>query len=111
MRKDLTTAPLREHLAELRANIDVAKEPSDCEGLFRQIAKNSIQAIRRECVLAAAGKPDAIHNMRVELARLHAAALFFSPTIDETAWAPVNTQLHWLNSALGEARDRDVDID
>jgi CHAD domain-containing protein len=58
--------------------------------------------------LAIAADPEAIHTMRVELTRLRAAVLFFSPITDDVAWLGINQELRWLNSALGEARDDDV---
>jgi CHAD domain-containing protein len=46
--------------------------------------------------------------MRIELTRLRAAVLFFSPMTDDDSWPGINKELRWLNSALGKARDHDV---
>ena len=46
--------------------------------------------------------------MRIELTRLRAAVLFFSPMAKDTAWVQIRNEVRWLNAALGEARDHDV---
>lgn len=87
------------------------KRPRDCESAFRQIAEDCVREIHRDCKFAVTGDPDTIHNMRIALTRLNAAALFFSPAIDDVVWSHISEQLRWLNSALGKARDHDVTID
>ena len=46
--------------------------------------------------------------MRIELTKLRAAVLFFSPMVDDAEWSRIDGNLRWLNSALGKARDNDV---
>jgi len=102
------TAQLREHSAEPPAEAGLVKRTLDCRSTFRRIAEGAIRVIRRDCELAIAGDPNAVHQMRIALTRLNAAALFFSPMIDDVAWSRIRAQLRWLNSALGKTRDHDV---
>lgn len=55
----------------------VPKRPLNCQSAFRQIAEDCVREIRRDCKFAVTGDPHAIHNMRMALTRLNAAALFF----------------------------------
>lgn len=80
----------------------------DCQTAFKEIAKNCVHLIRDHRKGAIEADPDAIHTMRIELTRLQAAVLFFSPMTDDDAWPGINKELRWLNSALGKARDHDV---
>jgi CHAD domain-containing protein len=80
----------------------------DCQATFQRIAKRCVQLIRRNRNRAIAADPDAIHTMRIELTRLRAAMLFFSPMTNDPAGSPLGKELRWLNSTLGKARDVDV---
>ncbi len=107
MRKELT-AQLREYPAGPPSNAGVLKRPLDCQRTFRQITEDCAREIHRDRKFAVTGDSDVIHNMRIALTRLDAAALFFPPAIDDVAWSRIREQLRWLNSALGKARDHDV---
>jgi CHAD domain-containing protein len=85
-----------------------APSPHECQTAFQKIATDCVRQIRRSRRLAIAADPDAIHTMRIELTRLRAAVRFFSPMVKDEAWSPLRKELRWLNSALGNARDRDV---
>lgn len=78
---------------------------------FQRTASSCLQAIESNHRSAVAGDPDAVHRMRIELARLRAAALFFEPATDDAAWPDIDRQLRWLNSSLGRARNRDVAVE
>jgi CHAD domain-containing protein len=80
----------------------------DCQAAFQRIARNCLHLMQSSRRAAIAADPDAIHAMRMELTRLRAAVLFFSPMVKDTAWASIRHELRWLNAALGEARDHDV---
>jgi CHAD domain-containing protein len=80
----------------------------DCEAAFQRIAKRCVKLIQDQRKAAIAADPEAIHTMRIELTRLRAAVLFFSPATDDDAWPKIDRELRWLNSALGKARDHDV---
>ncbi len=110
MRKE-QTAQLREYPAEPPLNAGVAKQSLNCQRVFRQIAQDCVREVHRDRKFAVTGDSNAIHNMRIALTRLNAAALFFSPAIDDVAWSRISEQLRWLNSALGKARDHDVTMD
>jgi CHAD domain-containing protein len=80
----------------------------DCQAAFQRIANDCVRLIQNNRKFAAAADPEAIHSMRIELARLRAAVLFFSPMTDDAAWPEIRKELSWLNLALGKARDHDV---
>jgi CHAD domain-containing protein len=80
----------------------------DCQTVFQRISKDCVRLIQNSRKLAAAADPDAIHSMRIELTRLRAAILFFSPMTHDAAWPEIRKELRWLNLALGKARDCDV---
>ena len=80
----------------------------DCQAAFQRIASSCVNLIQDHRKAAIAADPEAIHIMRMELTRLRAAVLFFSPMTDDDAWPKINKELRWLNSALGKARDHDV---
>src|SRR6516165_8031676 len=82
--------------------------PRDCRSVFQTIAQTCVRLVQDSRKAAIAADPEAVHIMRIELTRLRAAALFFSPMTDDDAWPGINEELHWLNSALGKARDHDV---
>jgi CHAD domain-containing protein len=83
----------------------------DCQAAFQSIANSCVNLIRDHRKAAIAADPEAIHPMRIELTRLRAAVLFFSPMTKDGAWPGINKELRWLNSALGKARDHDVTDD
>jgi inorganic triphosphatase YgiF len=76
----------------------------DCHTAFQRIAKKCVHLVRSNRGAAIAADPDAIHTMRMELTRLRAAVLFFSPMVKDTAWAPIRNELRWLNAALYKAK-------
>jgi CHAD domain-containing protein len=99
----------RGYVAGLASPHDPAPSPPDCQSAFQRIAKNCVHLIQRNRRSAIAADPEAIHAMRIELTRLRAAVLFFSPMVKNAAWLSIRKELSWLNSALGKARDHDVD--
>ncbi len=82
--------------------------PRDCQTAFQKIATDCVHLIERNRRSAIAADPEAIHGMRIELTRLRAAVRFFSPMVKDEVWLPLRKELRWLNSSLGNARDRDV---
>ena len=97
-------APLKDQRAHLRAG----SRNIDCGAAFRRIVKGCIHTIQHCRTAAVAGDADAVHKMRIELTRFHAALLFFSPVLTQGDWRRIRRHAHWLNSRLGKARDQDV---
>ncbi len=81
-----------------------------CQAAFQKIAENCVHLIQKQREAAIEADPDAIHTMRIQLTRLRAAVLFFSPMTDDNTWPEIDKELRWLNSALGKARDHDVTV-
>ena len=82
----------------------------DCQTAFQKIARNCVHLIQEQRETAIEADSDAVHTMRIELTRLRAAVLFFSPMTDDDAWPEIEKELRWLNSGLGKARDHDVTV-
>jgi CHAD domain-containing protein len=98
---------VRPHATNL-VSPDSAPSLLDCQTAFQQIAKGCLNLIRSHRSAAIAADEEAIHIIRIELTRLRGAVHFFSPMTTDESWPGINKELHWLNSALGKARDRDV---
>jgi len=81
--------------AQLRDDVEKAvatanRSRPDCRSTLQRIVKSCLEAIQGHKAQAAAGQPEAIHGMRIELTRLRAAWLFFSPILkDDTAWTGI----------------------
>lgn len=75
---------------------------------FGLIAQSCIRQFRlNESLLLANRTPDTLHQARVALRRLRSAFSIFKPMIGE-AGGELRTELRWLASELGHARDLDV---
>lgn len=107
--KDVSTS-IRGHVAGPVPGHGSAPSSLDCETSFQKIAKSCVHLVQGNRRSAIAADPEAIHAMRMELTRLRAAVLFFSPMVKDAAWPPIRKELSWLNSALGKARDHDVTV-
>jgi CHAD domain-containing protein len=59
---------------------------------------------------ACAGDAEAVHQLRVAIARLRAAVSFFAPMVMDAEWLRLKKEIAWLNVSLGAARDSDVVI-
>jgi CHAD domain-containing protein len=97
---------IRPHIAEQSENR--LSSPLDCQTAFQAIARSCVTLIQDNRKAAIAADPEAIHIMRIELTRLRAAVIFFSPMTDDDAWPKLDKALRRLNSALGTARNHDV---
>jgi inorganic triphosphatase YgiF len=62
-------------------------------------------------VLAAARRPEALHQMRVALRRLRTAMKLFEPVLADDAYARLTGELKWLAGELDLGRDTDVLIE
>lgn len=104
-----TTAPSTQGQTNELTGLSRSDPPApDCQAIFQSIARSCVNLIRNRRKAVIAADPEAIHSMRIALTRLRAAVLFFSSMTDDDAWPGINKELHWLNAALGKARDHDV---
>jgi len=99
---------IQSHATEPMALHRSVPSPRDCQAAFQTIAQACVRLVQNNRKAAIAADPEAVHIMRIELTRLRAAVLFFSPMTDDDSWPGINKELRWLNSALGKARDHDV---
>jgi CHAD domain-containing protein len=101
----------RDHTVSPAIPTGSAQRAPGCLTCFQRIASSCLQEVESNCELAIAGDSEAVHRMRIELTRLRAAALFFAPVTDDTAWPGIDRRLRWLNSVLGRVRNRDVAVE
>ena len=87
------------------------RAPLECGAIFHEIVERAERTIRTHRSGALAGKPDAVHTMRIELTKLRAATRFFKPWIVGTEWQQIEKELRRLNAALGKARNWDVTVE
>lgn len=83
----------------------------DCAGAFQKIALDAVDAIKAQHAGACAGDTVAVHQIRVAIARLRSAVLFFAPVVADAEWLRLKQEIAWLNGPLGDARDSDVVVE
>src|SRR5665213_231336 len=81
-----------------------------CDTVFRVVARRCLADLTANHPATCMGDAEALHQMRVALARLSAAISFFSPMVADRQRARVRRELKWLHASLGAVRDLDVTI-
>lgn len=72
------------------------------------MALDCVAAIKAHHASACAGDAEAVHQIRIAITRLRAAAAFFAPFVVDAEWLRLKKEIAWLNGPLGDARDSDV---
>jgi triphosphatase len=76
---------------------------------FQTIARSCLaQTVRNEALIRGTREPLALHQMRVGLRRLRAAASLFKDLLADEESIAIRAELRWMNHALGPVRDLDV---
>lgn len=83
----------------------------DCATAFQKIALDCVAKVRLHHSSACAGDAEAVHQIRVAITRLRAAASFFAAITVDAEWRRLKKELAWLNGSLGAARDSDVVVE
>ena len=78
---------------------------------FRLLAQRFLDDLAENHDATCSGDPGALHQMRIALTRLRTAISFFSSIADDPKRELIKSELKWLNSLLGAARDMDVMIE
>jgi CHAD domain-containing protein len=81
-----------------------------CDTAFRVVAGRCLADLTANQAATCSGDAEALHQMRIALARLRAAISFFSPMVADSRRAPIRRELKWLHAHLGAVRDLDVAI-
>jgi len=81
-----------------------------CDTAFRVVARRCFADLTANHAATCIGEPEALHQMRVALARLGAAISFFSPMVADSQREQIRVELKWLHGLLGAVRDLDVTI-
>ncbi len=93
--------------AEKAAPIDI---PPDmvAEDAFRAIALSCLRQIMANEPSMSAGRPEALHQMRIGLRRLRASFAIFDEMVGDDDLAKIKGEFRWITQELGPARDLDV---
>jgi CHAD domain-containing protein len=81
-----------------------------CDTAFRVVARRCLAELAANHAATCTGDEEALHQMRVALARLRAAISFFSPMVADSQRRQIWAELKWLHRQLGTVRDLDVAI-
>jgi CHAD domain-containing protein len=81
-----------------------------CDTAFRVVARRCLANLTANHAATCIGDAEALHQMRVALARLGAAISFFSPMVADSQRKQIRAELKWLHGQLGAVRDLDVTI-
>jgi CHAD domain-containing protein len=81
-----------------------------CDTAFRVVARRCLADLAANHAATCTGDEEALHQMRVALARLRAAISFFSPMVADSRRKQIESELKWLHGRLGTVRDLDVAI-
>jgi CHAD domain-containing protein len=82
-----------------------------CDTAFRVVARCCLADLTANHAATCMGDAEALHQMRVALARLGAAISFFSPMVADSQRKRSRAELKWLHRQLGAVRDLDVAIE
>ncbi len=96
--------------ANASADSVLAPATATAGGAFQTIARACLQQIVANAKAVRAHDSDALHRMRVALRRLRAAIAVFSEVVRDKQSEKIKSELHWIEGALGPARDLDVFI-
>ena len=81
-----------------------------CDTAFRIVAGRCLADLTANHAATCMGDAEALHQMRIALARLGTAISFFSPMVADDRWKQIRTEIKWLHGQLGVVRDLDVAI-
>jgi CHAD domain-containing protein len=81
-----------------------------CDTAFRVVARRCLADLTANHAATCMGDAEALHQMRVALARLSAVISFFSPMVADPQRKRIRSELKWLHGQLGAVRDLDVAI-
>jgi CHAD domain-containing protein len=79
-----------------------------CDTAFRLVTRRCLADLTANHATTCRGDPEALHQMRVALARLRTAISFFSSMAADHQRKPIKAELKWLHHELGAVRDLDV---
>ena len=81
-----------------------------CDTAFRVVTRRCLADLTANHATTCRGDPEALHQMRVALARLRTAISFFTPMVADSQRKQIRAELKWLRDQLGAVRDLDVAI-
>jgi inorganic triphosphatase YgiF len=92
---------------EKSSDVDIGPGMTCADG-FRAIARNCLRQIVANTPAVRAGRPEALHQMRIGLRRLRAGLWLFAGVVADEDREYIEGELRWITQELGPARDLDV---
>ena len=95
------------------ASIEKAVDPEisptmTLEQAFKAIGRSCLRQLLANRPAMLAGKPEALHQMRIGLRQLRTAISIFKDVVADSNRDRVKSELEWITSELGPARDLEV---
>ena len=75
---------------------------------FKVIGRSCLRQLLANRPAMLAGKPEALHQMRIGLRRLRTAISIFKEVVADSKRERIKSELKWITGELGPARDLDV---
>jgi triphosphatase len=96
-----------EDLCEKAVAVNLPQDAS-VEYAFKAIGRSCLRQILANRPAMLAGKPEALHQMRVGLRRLRSAISLFKDVVADRRRERIKGELGWITQELGPARELDV---
>jgi triphosphatase len=96
-----------DHSVEKAGDVVIAPDMTVVEA-FRIVGRSCLRQIVANAPAVRRGRPEALHQMRIGLRRLHAGIVLFGDVLAGEELDTITDKLRWIAQELGPARDLDV---
>jgi triphosphatase len=96
-----------EHTFEKSIDLEIP-QTTPVEQAFKVIARSCLRQLLANRPAMLAGKPEALHQMRIGLRRLRTAISIFKEVVADSQQEHIKTELKWITRELAPARELDV---
>jgi len=96
-----------DHSVEKAGDVAITPDMVVAEA-FRAVGRSCLRQIVANAPAVRAGRPEALHQMRIGLRRLRAGIVLFSDVLAGEDFDTIKDKLRWITQELGPARDLDV---
>jgi triphosphatase len=96
-----------EYRSEKSIDLEIPQTAS-VQQAFRMIARSCLRQLLANRPAMLAGKPEALHQMRIGLRRLRTAISIFKDVVADSQQEHIKTELKWITRELAPARELDV---
>ena len=96
-----------EHTSEKSIDLEIP-QTAPVEQAFKVIARSCLRQLLANRPGMLAGKPEALHQMRIGLRRLRTAISIFKDVVADSRQEHIKSELKWITRELAPARELDV---